>query len=144
MSSRAAFSLLLLAACGGKPPAGEPASTATVAPAVEVRIVSPISGDTVAPDVLVRLGVNGAKLVPADGSRREGEGHHHLFVDADPTPSDSVIPKLEGIYHIGTGADTLRLTGLAPGPHRLIAIFAFGNHVPMPGVAPDTAEIFVR
>jgi len=137
--------LLLVVGCGGgTPKAADSSATVSVAPPIAVRIVSPASGDTVGPDVLVRLAVTGARAVPADGSRREGEGHHHLFVDADPTPSDSVIPKLEGIYHIGTGADTLRLSGLTPGRHRLIAIFAFGDHVPMPGVAPDTSWIFVR
>ncbi|MGE0553378.1 MAG: DUF4399 domain-containing protein [Gemmatimonadales bacterium] len=137
--------LLLLVGCGGGTPrAADSGATVSVAPPIAVRIVSPATGDTVGPELLVRLSVSGARAVPADGSRQDGEGHHHLFVDADPTPGDSVIPKLEGIYHIGTGADTLTLSGLAPGRHRLIAIFAFGDHVPVPGVAPDTAWIVVR
>jgi len=128
--------ILLLAACreGAPPPPPPPAS----------HIVSPADGDTVAADVLVRLSVTGERAVPADGTRREGEGHHHVFVDADLTPADSTIPKTDGIYHIGSGADTLRLQGLSPGSHRIITRFAYGDHVPMPGVATDTIWIVVR
>ena len=130
--------LLVLAAllslgCKGAPPVRS-----------AVTIVSPREGDSTGASVLVRLEVDGARAVPADGNQREGEGHHHVFVDVDPTPADSIVPKREGIYHIGTGADTLRLQDLAPGPHRLIAVFAFGNHRPMPSVARDTVNFAVR
>ena len=124
---------LLLAACADR----------RAVPAAS-HILSPSDGDTVGPEVLVTLGVTGARAVPADGMRREGEGHHHLFVDADLTPADSIIPKREGIYHIGSGADTLRLVGLAAGTHRLITRFANGDHVPMAGVATDTVWVVVR
>jgi hypothetical protein len=113
-------------------------------PLAEVEILAPADGDTVPPDFVVRLGVTGQKVVPATGIRVEGEGHHHLFVDADLTPADSIIPKTEGIHHIGSGADSLLLEGLAPGTHRIIARFAYGDHVPMPGVATDTIWVVVR
>jgi hypothetical protein len=109
-----------------------------------VHILAPADGDTVSPDVVVRLGVTGERVVPATGIRVEGEGHHHLFVDADLTPADSTIPKAEGIYHIGSGADSLLLPGLAPGTHRIIARFAYGDHVPVPEVATDTIWVVVR
>jgi hypothetical protein len=126
----------IVAACADRPaPKTEPAAS---------HILSPADGDTVAADFLVRLSVTGARAVPATGLRVEGEGHHHLFVDADLPPADSVIPKTEGIYHIGSGADTLRLTALAPGSHRIITRFAYGDHVPMIGVATDTVWIVVR
>ncbi|HEX5005202.1 MAG TPA: DUF4399 domain-containing protein [Gemmatimonadales bacterium] len=128
--------LVLLTGCADRPPATTMAATS--------QILSPADGDTVSAEVLVRLGVTGARAVPADGTRLEGEGHHHLFVDADLTPADSAIPKSDGIYHIGSGADTLRLQGLAPGTHRLITRFAYGDHVPMAGVATDTIWIVVR
>jgi hypothetical protein len=128
--------VLLLAACGDRPtPTAEPAAS---------HILSPADGDTVASDALIRLGVTGARAVPADGMRREGEGHHHVFVDADLTPAGSVIPKIDGIYHIGSGADTLLVQGLTPGTHRIITRFAYGDHVPMPGVATDTIWVVVR
>lgn len=126
----------VVAACADRPaPPTEPAAS---------HILSPADGDTVGPDVVVRLSVTGAQAVPATGIRIEGEGHHHLFVDADLLPADSVIPKTEGIYHLGSGADTLRLTGLAPGSHRIITRFAYGDHVPMTGVAADTIWVVVR
>jgi len=126
---------LLLGGCTDRPdPAVEPAAS---------RILSPSDGDTVSADVLLHLGVTGARAVPATGLRVEGEGHHHVFVDVDLPPADSAIPKTEGIHHVGSGADTLRLTGLTPGPHRIITRFAWGDHVPMPGVATDTIWVTV-
>lgn len=127
---------LLLAACGQRP-APPPAVAAE-------RILSPTEGDTVPGDFVVRLGVTGERVVPATGTRVEGEGHHHVYVDVDLTPADSAIPKGDGIYHLGNGADSLVLQGVAPGPHRLIARFAYGDHVPMTSVATDTVWIVVR
>lgn len=128
--------VVLLSACGDRPrPIAEPAAS---------RIVSPADGDSVSADILFRLSVAGARAVPADGMRREGEGHHHVFVDADLTPTDSIIPKTDGVYHIGSGADTLRLQGLTPGPHRIITRFAYGDHIPMTSMATDTVWIVVR
>ena len=128
--------VLLLGACGNRP-------SQTAEPAAS-HILSPADGDTVASDALIRLGVTGARAVPADGMRREREGHHHVFVDADLTPADSVIPKTDGIYHIGSGADTLLVQGLTPGTHRVITRFAYGDHVPMTSVATDTIWVVVR
>jgi len=128
--------LPLLAACAER--ASPPVNSAAV------HILSPADGDTVPADVVVRLGVTGARVVPATGIRVEAEGHHHLFVDADLTPADSIIPKTDGIYHIGSGADSLLLQGLTPGRHRIIARFAYGDHVPMPGVATDTVWVVVQ
>jgi len=127
---------LLLAACSERS-APPPAAAAE-------RILSPSEGDTVAADFVVRLGITGARVVPATGTRVEGEGHHHVYVDVDLTPADSAIPKADGVYHLGSGADSLALQGVAPGPHRLIARFAYGDHVPMATVATDTVWIVVR
>lgn len=128
--------VVLVAGCAERPiPVQAPAAS---------HILSPADGDTVSSEFLVRLSVTGAQVVPATGLRVEGEGHHHVFVDADLTPVDSVIPKTEGIYHIGSGADSLRVQGLAPGSHRIITRFAYGDHVPMPGVATDTIWVVVR
>ena len=126
----------VVSACADRP--APPVASAAV------HILAPANGDTVPPDVVVRLGVTGERVVPATGIRVEGEGHHHLFVDADLTQADSIIPKTGGIYHIGSGADSLLLQGLAPGTHRIIARFAYGDHVPMPNVATDTIWVVVR
>ena len=130
------LAILVLSACADRPvPVALPAAS---------HILSPADGDTVPSEILVQLSVTGAQAVPATGLRVEGEGHHHLFVDADLTPADSAIPKTDGVYHIGSGADSLRVTGLTPGTHRIITRFAYGDHVPMPGVGPDTIWVTVR
>lgn len=110
-----------------------------------VEIVSPRNGAIVGSSVLVTLRASpGLRVVPADGQRRAGEGHHHIFVDMDPPPRDSIIGTGRRIYHVGSGADTVTLTGLAPGSHRLIAVFAYGDHLPLAEVATDTVRIVVR
>ena len=127
---------VVVCACADRPPAlVEPAAS---------HILSPADGDTVPSEILVKLSVTGAQAVPATGNRIEGEGHHHVFVDADLTPADSAIPKTDGVYHVGSGADTLRISGLLPGTHRIITRFAYGDHVPMPDVATDTVWVVVR
>lgn len=140
-----AVSRVLPAALAGAVLAAACADRSTpAAPPAASHILAPADGDTVGSEFLLRLGVTGARAVPADGMQREGEGHHHVFVDADLTPADSAIPKTAEIHHIGSGADTLRLTGLAPGRHRIITRFAYGDHVPMPGVATDTIWVTVE
>ena len=129
-----------LAACGG-----DRAAERQAAPPARAMIVQPADGDSVAPDLQVTLGAEGVEVVPADGQRVEGRGHHHLFIDVDPTPADSVIPAgVPGIVHIGTGASGWTVSGLAPGTHRIIAVLAYGNHVPMEGVGTDTVSVVVR
>lgn len=133
--------LLMLAACGGERAAQR---NQAAAPARAV-IAQPADGDSVGSGVQVVRQAEGVEVVAADGQRVEGKGHHHLFVDTDPTPPDSVIPAgVPGIVHIGTGAGEYTVTGLAPGEHRIIAVLAYGNHVPMEGVAGDTVRVIVR
>lgn len=108
-------------------------------------MVQPAEGDSVGSEVRVVLRAEGVEVVAADGQRVEGRGHHHLFIDTDPTPPGAVIPAgVPGIVHIGTGAGEWTITGLAPGEHRLIAVLAYGDHVPMEGVATDTVRVVVR
>ena len=109
-----------------------------------VTITVPGEGDTVAGSLLVRLGAAGVKVVPATGTAVAGEGHHHVFVDVDPPAATGPILTGPGIIHLGKGVDSLRLDSLAAGPHRLIAVFASGNHVPMAGVRQDTVRFVVR
>jgi len=127
---------VLVAACGEH--------SAPAAPPAASHFLAPADGDTVGSEFVLRLGVTGVRAVPADGMQRDGEGHHHVFVDADLTPADSVIPKTADIFHIGSGADSLRIAGLDPGRHRIITRFAYGNHLPMPGVATDTIWVTVE
>ncbi|MGH7546036.1 MAG: DUF4399 domain-containing protein, partial [Gemmatimonadota bacterium] len=67
------------------------------------------------------------------------------FVDKEVTPSGDTIPRnVDGIIHLGTGANQFELKSLSPGSHRIIAVLAYGDHVPMPDVAADTVAIFVQ
>jgi hypothetical protein len=128
-----------VAGCGGSS-----ADRAAEAPVARVAIVAPAEGDSTGPSVVVRLTATGVRVVPATGLRVALEGHHHVFLDVDPVVPDSVIRTGPGIFHIGSGADSVRLDSLAPGPHRLIAQFAFGDHVPMVTVRADTIFFIVR
>ena len=96
------------------------------------------AGDT----VHIQLGAEGVKIVAATGKRVEGEAHHHLFIDPDPPADTVMIPKNDAIRHLGTGADTISLV-LAPGTHRIIAVAAWGDHVPVAGAVRDTVTIEV-
>lgn len=123
--------------CGLAACVGEPASRALM--------LQPADGDTLGPDVRVVLGAEGVEVVAADGQRVAGRGHHHLFIDTDPTPPGTVIPAgVPGIVHLGTGASEWTIAGLAPGEHRMIAVLAYGDHVPMEGVATDTVRVVVK
>ena len=139
--------LIPILACGERAPDDRPAEEA--APAAmqpRVEIVQPAEGDTVTgSEVQVVLAAHGIRVAPAQGERVEGEGHHHLFVDRDPTPMADTIPKEgQGIYHLGTGAEEFTLQNVSPGEHRLIAVFAWGDHVPIPRVQADTVRFYVR
>ena len=127
--------LLVLAACGP--------SRAPTTPARAVRITSPENGATVKVPFTIRLEATGVRVVPADGLRTPGEGHHHLLFDVDPTPAESVIPKSEQVVHLGSGASDFTVETLPPGPHRIIAVMANGAHIPLSDVASDTVTVTV-
>jgi len=112
--------------------AGEPAAT--------VRIEAPQEGAVVTGDsVPIELSASGVGIVPADGESTPGRAHHHLVLDVDPTPAGQEIPKqVEGIVHLGTGASSFTLKDLTAGRHRLIAVLALGDHVPLDPWAVDT------
>lgn len=122
-------------------PADRPAAAGTPAPRAE--IIVPAEGATLVGPVTVRLRAEGVTIVPADGQRTPGRGHHHVFVDTDPAPNGTVIPKTEYVFHLGDGSEELTLPALAPGSHRLIAVIADGAHIPLEGVARDTVTITV-
>jgi hypothetical protein len=125
-----------LSACASE---AAPVST----PPVSVAIVSPTEGAVINDTVRIQLSATGIAMVAATGQRKDGEGHHHLFIDVDPTPDTVMIPKDERIRHLGTGADTVSLV-LSPGTHRIIAVAAWGDHVPVAGARRDTVTFEVR
>ncbi len=133
-------SLPLLVACPG-----EQREEAVTEQAPAVEIVQPADGDTVSDDSLVvQLSATGITIAPAQGEAVPGEAHHHLFLDTDLTPAGEPIPKdSAGIYHMGTGASSLTLENLTSGRHRLIAVLALGDHVPLDPWAVDTVHFTV-
>jgi hypothetical protein len=138
-----------LAGCAGDD-AAESAPADTSAPATPaagaptVSILSPTEGEVVAgPNVLVRLGATGVTIVPA-ANHDPGTGHHHIFVDRDPTPLTDTIPAgVSDIRHLGQGQTEFLVEGLAPGEHRFIAVIANWAHVPLDPPAVDTVRFTV-
>jgi len=139
-------------AASGDSAAATPSPAADSRPARRVEILSPANGDTVGPDFRVALGATGVTIELANNLHEDGRGHHHLFLNADVTGPDVAIPPnapatppvTAQIVHIGTGASEHTFTGVAPGPHRIIAVIAYGDHKPMAGTATDTVNVVVR
>lgn len=129
---------LLVIACAGR----EAAREAAAAPRVD--ILAPAEGDSVSLPVTIRLSATGVEVIPASGVVEAGKGHHHVLIDVDVPDPSLPLPAQPGVIHLGSGAQELVLDSLPPGPHRLIAVFAAGNHVPMPEVRPDTVRFVVR
>ena len=134
----------LVAAVIGAPDAAAQAKP-QAAPAARVRIVEPTDGSTVTgTSVHVRLEAQGVEIAPA-AEHRAGTAHHHLFLDTDVTPADAAIPAgTPGIIHLGKGQTEYTFEGVAPGPHRLIAVLADPNHVPLTPWAVDTVRFTVK
>jgi hypothetical protein len=134
--------LVALPACAPKAEESAESEAPAVAEVPRVELRGP-DGPSLAGDSLtVRFTAYGVTIVPATGTAVAGEGHHHLFIDRDPTPDGEVIPKGDGIVHLGSGADSVRLM-LDAGTHRLIAVLASGDHVPVAGAGRDTLELVV-
>ncbi len=135
------------AACAPGEPA--PSDSSSAAPAVSespaVQILSPADGDSVSLPFTLTLGATGVEVVAATGQRETGKGHHHLVIDADAPENDTLpLGQPPAVIHLGTGATERALDSLPPGPHRIIAVFAWGDHVPMAGVKRDTVTVVVR
>lgn len=114
------------------------------APAVRVDIVEPAGGATVAgPDVRVRLEVAGIEIAPI-AEARPGTAHHHLFLDVDVASWETMIPLDDPqIVHMGDGRTEHTFAGLAPGPHRVIAVLADPAHFPLDPPVADTVSFTV-
>ncbi len=111
-----------------------------------VTIESPTDNAVITADsVPVVLSASGIEIVAADGEPTPGRAHHHLFLDVDLTPAGEPIPKLApGVTHLGTGVSSFTLKDLTPGRHRIIAVLALGDHVPLEPWAVDTVHFTVQ
>ncbi len=131
-------------ACGRNDAVPQGDTAAQEAAAAGVIISSPTDGDSVSLPFTVTLMATGVEVVPASGVAEPGRGHHHLLIDGDATPDSLPLPAAPLVIHLGTGASEYVVDSLSPGPHRIIAIFAAGDHVPMTTVARDTITVVVR
>ena len=140
---------LVAAACGGgsDADAGADAMSDAVsadAPVGTVTITGPTDGaEVTGPTVVVQLSAT-VPIVPA-GEMTAGTGHHHLYLDADLTPSNVPVPTVPGsIVHMGDASSEFTFEGVEPGDHRLIAVVADGVHVPLQPLVVDTVTFTVR
>jgi len=139
-------SVVALVACGPQPADDQPPAEAAIAASnPSMEIVTPQDGDTVpGPAVMARLSAHDFVVVPA-GDTTPNSGHFHLFLDRDVSAAGEPIPAEPGqIIHLGTGADSLNLEGVAPGAHRLIGVVGDAAHVPVQPWIVDTVRFFVR
>lgn len=150
LSSLGVVAALSIGGCSGRDntPAADSAMRATSAVGAAmaaVEILAPANGDTIALPFVLRLGIAGAEVIPANGKREAGKGHHHFIIDGDPATSDTLpLAAAPTVIHMGNGASERTLDSLPPGPHRVIAIFASGDHVPWSTVARDTVSFVVK
>lgn len=119
-----------------------PAPAAAEAPAVSIS--APFDGDSVTQPFTVQLTATGVEVIAATGVSESGKGHHHLVIDGDAPADAAPLPQPPVVIHIGTGATERVIDSLPPGSHRIIAIFAGGDHVPMTNVKRDTITVIVR
>lgn len=146
--------LTLSAACAEKKtevvadtshPATPAVAPAPVAPLPTVVIVSPAEGDSTGHDVTVKLSNQNVTIAKADAQKVAGIGHYHLFLDTIPSMDTLPIPPTtKNVVHIGTGDSTFTFKGLKPGPHQIIAVIGYGNHVPMMPSVADTVHFVVK
>lgn len=149
-----ALGAFALAACGGEKKAADsaaaaPAAAPPAAPAAaagpEVIITSPKEGDSTGTDVTVTLSKSGPVTIEkAGGTKADGVGHYHLFLDTATVADGTVIPPTTAhMVHIGTGDSTYTFKGLAPGAHQIIAVIGYGDHSAMAGKR-DTVNFVVK
>lgn len=138
--------VLTTAACAGGEQATEdvaPEAAPVETTTVTVRIVEPEEGAEVGSTVKIVLETSGIEIAPISPPV-DGTGHHHLYVDVDLTPFTEMIPQGNPqIIHKGDGSTEHTLEGLAPGPHRVIAVLADPLHVPISPPAADTVNFVV-
>lgn len=132
------------AAAGGSEQSASPAFEPKDAPeGAAAYIVSPADGDVVSNPVRVVFGLEGMGVAPA-GIAMDGTGHHHLLIDADPTPAGQPIPADDRHVHFGAGQTETEIT-LPPGEHTLRLLLGDELHVPHePPVMSEPVTIRVQ
>ena len=94
-----------------------------------VYIISPAHGEVVSSPVTVKFGLAGMGVAPA-GIEMANTGHHHLLIDVEQMPSESLpLPATEKVVHFG-GGQTQTTIELAPGRHTLQLVLGDHLHIP--------------
>lgn len=123
---------------------GRPVVAGAQARPVTVRITSPENGATVSNPVKIKLVATGVRIAAAT-DQSTGSTHHHLFVDHELTWLNDTIPQgSPGIIHLAGGQTEFVLDSLKPGPHRVIALLARWDHVPLYPLVADTVVFTVK
>jgi uncharacterized protein DUF4399 len=111
---------------------------------VTVEITFPKNGATVSSPVTIKLVATGVRIAPATDERK-GSSHHHLFVDHELTWLNDTIPQgSPGVIHLARGQTEFVLDSLKPGPHRVIALLANWDHLPLNPLVADTVTFTVK
>ena len=114
------------------------------APPMTVEITTPLNGAMVSSPVTIKLRSTGVRIAPAS-DEHTGSTHHHLFVDHELTWLNDTIPQgSAGIVHLARGQTQFVLESLKPGPHRVIALLARWDHVPLNPLVADTVTFTVK
>lgn len=161
------FSVVVLAACGGKAEAPA-ASTDTVAPEATTTeapttdapaamslprspapdgarafIVSPADGETVSSPFQVTFGSENITTLKA-GEQGDNSGHHHLLINAPLPDLGMPIPSSDQYLHFGGGQTETELD-LEPGTYTLQLLFGDYIHVPHdPAIYSEVITITVE
>jgi len=146
ITSIAAALLMLLGAAGSaQEPAAQQALPRTPAPpGAMVYFISPRDGEEVTSPFTVRFGLRGMGVAPA-GVNAPNTGHHHLLIDVDEMPDESLpLPMTDQIRHFGAGQTETELE-LPPGQHTLQLVVGDALHIPHdPPVRSERITITVR
>lgn len=125
--------------------------TTAILPGQKVFFVNLTDGQEISLPYVVKFGVSGMEVEPAQGVN-PNKGHHHLLVDKESVPSGVMVPmgkEADGYYHFGKGqlSDTLNIKkypGLSPGKHTLRLQFANGLHLSYGPAMSAAVSIIVK
>jgi hypothetical protein len=84
-------------------------------------------GQTVSSPFKVEMAVEGMSVDTANGKLKPASGHHHILIDIDSIPANTVIVKDSVHLHFGN-AQTSAEVKLSPGKHTLTLQFADALH----------------
>lgn len=93
-----------------------------------LEITKPNNGDELKGPIEVCMEVKNLEVEPAKMGINEGKGHHHILFSSLPADLSQPLGK-QNVVHMGSGVSCHTLK-LSPGKHSLLALFAYGNHVP--------------